>query len=67
MRTIGLLFLSSLFMTTAWYWHLKFRNGSIWKVILISWLIALFEYCLAVSGNRVVLTALALMSLMRFS
>ncbi len=53
MRTIGLLFLSNLFMTTAWYWHLKFRDESIWKVILISWLIALFEYCLAVPANRI--------------
>ncbi len=67
MRTIGLLFLSNLFMTTAWYWHLKFRDESIWKVILISWFIALFEYCLAVPGNRVVLTASAPTNSMHFS
>jgi uncharacterized protein len=53
MRTILLLFLSNLFMTTAWYWHLKFRETNILKVILISWLIAFVEYCLAVPANRI--------------
>jgi uncharacterized protein len=52
MRTVLLLFLSNLFMTTAWYWHLKAREVALWKVILISWLIALVEYCLAVPANR---------------
>jgi uncharacterized protein len=54
MPTILLLVLSNLFMTTAWYWHLK---GGMTKplalVVLISWGIALFEYCLAVPANRI--------------
>ncbi len=53
MRTVILLFISNLFMTTAWYWHLKVREEALWKVILISWFIALFEYCLAVPANRI--------------
>ncbi|MCX5495131.1 DMT family protein [Kaistia dalseonensis] len=48
-----LLIASNVFMTTAWYWHLKFATTSLWKVILISWVIALFEYCLAVPANRI--------------
>lgn len=44
--------LSNLFMTVAWYWHLKFQDVTLWKVILISWGIALLEYCLAVPANR---------------
>ena len=54
MRTVLLLALSNLFMTTAWYWHL--RGGMtkpLFVVILISWGIALFEYCLAVPANRI--------------
>lgn len=43
---------SNIFMTTAWYWHLKFKDKPIWPVIFISWGIALFEYCLQVPGNR---------------
>ena len=39
-------------MTIAWYWHLKQHNLPLWKAILISWGIALFEYCLAVPANR---------------
>jgi uncharacterized protein (DUF486 family) len=50
---IVLLTASNVFMTTAWYWHLKFPSTSIFKVILISWVIALFEYCLAVPANRI--------------
>ncbi|TDB60014.1 DMT family protein [Arundinibacter roseus] len=53
MRTLILLFFSNLFMTTAWYWHLKFKETQLWKVILISWLIAFVEYCLAVPANRI--------------
>lgn len=53
MPTILLLTLSNLFMTTAWYWHLKGgMQKPLWIVILISWGIALFEYCLAVPANR---------------
>lgn len=51
--TIGLLFLSNLFMTTAWYGHLKYRHLPMWQAILISWGIALFEYCLQVPANRI--------------
>ncbi len=54
MPTIALLTLSNLFMTTAWYWHLKGgMTKPLWVVILISWGIALFEYCLAVPANRI--------------
>ncbi len=52
MRTIVLLTLSNVFMTAAWYGHLKFKHVGMWKVILISWGIAFFEYCLQVPANR---------------
>lgn len=53
MNTILLLSLSNIFMTVAWYGHLKYGHGwPLWKAILISWTIALFEYCLAVPANR---------------
>ncbi|MFT4203622.1 MAG: DMT family protein [Chitinophagaceae bacterium] len=52
MRTIILLLCSNIFMTTAWYWHLKATGMPYWKVILISWFIAFFEYCLTVPANR---------------
>lgn len=52
MSTIILLFLSNIFMTIAWYGHLKYKNNALWKVILISWGIAFFEYCLQVPANR---------------
>ncbi len=39
-------------MTIAWYGHLKFKNSPLWIVILISWLIAFFEYCFQVPANR---------------
>ena len=47
-----LLVLSNVFMTFAWYAHLKFKEVALWKVILVSWGIAFFEYCLQVPGNR---------------
>ncbi len=50
--TIGLLTLSNLFMTFAWYGHLKFRASPLPVVILVSWGIAFFEYCLQVPANR---------------
>jgi len=53
MKTTSLLFLSNTFMTFAWYWHLKSPAIPLWKVILISWGLALIEYCLAVPANRV--------------
>jgi uncharacterized protein len=51
--TIGLLVLSNLFMTLAWYGHLKFKSTSLLVVILVSWGIAFFEYCLQVPANRI--------------
>lgn len=48
-----LLVLSNLFMTIAWYWHLKYPARPIMTVILISWSIAFLEYCLAVPANRI--------------
>ena len=52
MRTILLLIGSNIFMTCAWYGHLKYREVALWKVILVSWGIAFFEYCLQVPANR---------------
>jgi uncharacterized protein (DUF486 family) len=53
MTTILLLFCSNVFMTFAWYGHLKYGHSwPTWKAILVSWLIALLEYCLAVPANR---------------
>jgi uncharacterized protein len=49
---ILLLIGSNAFMTTAWYWHLRFRDVPLWQVILISWGLAFVEYCLAVPANR---------------
>jgi uncharacterized protein (DUF486 family) len=49
---IGLLILSNIFMTFAWYGHLKFKAAPLFLVILVSWLIALPEYMLAVPANR---------------
>jgi len=49
---ILLLVASNVFMTFAWYGHLKFKAAPIWIVIGISWGIAFFEYCLAVPANR---------------
>jgi len=53
MKTIILLAISNVFMTFAWYGHLKFKNAALWKVILISWGIAFFEYCFQVPANRI--------------
>ena len=53
MWTILLLIGSNIFMTFAWYGHLKFREVPLWKVILVSWCIAFFEYCLQVPANRI--------------
>ena len=49
---IGLLLLSNVFMTFAWYGHLKFTDRPLWVVILASWGIAFIEYCFAVPANR---------------
>lgn len=53
MWSIVLLTLSNVFMTFAWYGHLKFRSSPLWIVILVSWGIAFFEYCLQVPANRI--------------
>mgnify|MGYP003348884951 CR=1 FL=1 len=52
MLTILLLFASNTFMTVAWYGHLRYRSAPIALAILVSWLIALGEYCLQVPANR---------------
>jgi uncharacterized protein (DUF486 family) len=53
MRTVLLLSCSNIFMTFAWYGHLKYGHAwPMWKAILISWLIASIEYCFAVPANR---------------
>ncbi len=43
---------SNVFMTTAWYWHLRFKEVPLFYVILLSWGLAFVEYCLAVPANR---------------
>jgi uncharacterized protein (DUF486 family) len=53
LRTILLLLASNVFMTFAWYGHLKIKNFPLWQVILLSWGIAFFEYCLMVPANRI--------------
>jgi hypothetical protein len=53
MKTIVLLTISNIFMTFAWYGHLKFKNKPLIWVILISWLIAFAEYCFQVPANRI--------------
>lgn len=53
MKTAVLLTLSNVFMTFAWYGHLKFKQVALWIVILASWLIALLEYCFQVPANRI--------------
>jgi uncharacterized protein (DUF486 family) len=53
MRTIALLTVSNIFMTFAWYGHLKYRSEAHWKVIIASWGIAFFEYCFQVPANRI--------------
>ena len=52
LRTICLLLASNVFMTIAWYGHLRFRAAPLWVAILASWLIALPEYALQVPANR---------------
>ena len=52
MKTILLLTISNIFMTFAWYGHLKFKLSPLWLVVIASWLIAFFEYCFQVPANR---------------
>lgn len=49
---IVLLLCSNIFMTIAWYGHLRFRGAPLWQAVLVSWAIAFFEYWLAVPANR---------------
>jgi uncharacterized protein len=49
---IVLLLISNVFMTFAWYGHLKFTDRPLWLVVLVIWGIAFVEYCLAVPANR---------------
>ena len=51
-RPIALLVASNVFMTAAWYWHLRYKEVPLFYVILISWGVAFIEYCLAVPANR---------------
>ncbi len=53
MKTILLLIVSNVFMTFAWYGHLRYKHSALWKVIVISWLIAFAEYCFQVPANRI--------------
>ena len=53
MKTVGLLIASDVFMTLAWYGHLKYKSAPLWKAIMVSWLIAFVEYCLQVPANRI--------------
>ena len=52
LRTIIFLTASNVFMTFAWYYHLKQQGWPLWKAIVLSWFIALFEYILMVPANR---------------
>jgi uncharacterized protein (DUF486 family) len=53
LRAAALLILSNVFMTFAWYGHLRHTNRALWLVVLASWGIAFFEYCLQVPANRI--------------
>jgi len=53
MRTVALLTISNVFMTMAWYGHLKYKTAPLWQAILISWMIAFVEYCFQVPANRI--------------
>jgi len=53
MKTIVLLICSNIFMTFAWYGHLKYRNTPLFAAIVVSWLIAFAEYCFQVPANRI--------------
>lgn len=53
MKTALLLLASNVFMTAAWYGHLRFKSKALWVVVLVSWLIALPEYMLQVPANRI--------------
>ena len=50
---IVLLTISNVFMTFAWYGHLRHKQSALWLVVLVSWGIAFFEYCFQVPANRI--------------
>jgi uncharacterized protein len=52
-KTVALLTISNVFMTMAWYGHLKYKESALWKVIMISWFIAFVEYCFQVPASRI--------------
>ena len=53
LKTVLLLSVSNIFMTFAWYGHLKHKSSPLWIAILASWLIAFVEYCFQVPANRI--------------
>ena len=53
MKTVLLLTISNIFMTFAWYGHLKYKSSPLWIAIAVSWLIASVEYCFQVPANRI--------------
>ena len=53
MACVILLTVANVFMTIAWYGHLKFTSKPLWAVVLISWMIAFVEYCFQVPANRI--------------
>ena len=53
MQTVLLLLISNVFMTFAWYGHLKYRKSPLFLAIIVSWLIAFLEYCFQVPANRI--------------
>ncbi len=63
-RTVGLLFVSNVFMTFAWYAHLRdLKDKPLWIAIAVSWGIAFFEYCVQVPANRLGYASLTLQQL----
>ena len=53
LKTIILLVIANIFMTFAWYGHLRFKDKALWIVVLVSWLIAFVEYWFQVPANRI--------------
>ncbi len=53
MKTVALLIISNIFMTIAWYGHLKYKKSPLFLAILVSWMIAFVEYCFQVPANRI--------------
>jgi uncharacterized protein (DUF486 family) len=53
MKTVLLLTISNIFMTFAWYGHLRFRESPLWIAVVVSWMIAFAEYCFQVPANRI--------------